>query len=279
MPAREWPTNPSIGRASIRAIVFTALVSLAGGCVHYNAPHRAADMSLFSGQKELNRQGITPQQRRQMTDADIQALLDRKPVAPFPAALAVVRVQAPGYVSHTFQKPYGYGQYTVVTTRDIESDEDLKRIAKLPMVTGGLATLNKLVLPANLESDKELRQGAAALHADLLLVYTLDTSFHQQGKSEPLSLITVGLAPNHEIQMVTTASAILMDVRTGYIYATAEATSKHQQMTNLWQSAEAVDESRRKTESQAFQKLIGEFEQAWRGVIRRYARSNAPAGS
>jgi len=102
-----------------------------------------------------------------LADWYIQELLERKPAAPFPARIAVVRVQTPGSYSHS-NKSFGRGRYSVVTTQDVERDEHFERIGKLEMVAG-VATLNRLVIPANLNSDKQLRQAAAAVKTDLLV--------------------------------------------------------------------------------------------------------------
>ena len=70
--------------------------------------------------------------------------------------------------------------------------------------------------------------------------------------------------------MRTTAAALLVDTRTGYLYAIAEGTSKRQTHTSFWTSAKKVDEVRRKTEGEAFQRLIDEVEDVWSGVLRTY---------
>jgi len=180
-----------------------------------------------------------------------------------------VRVQAPDYASNTAQS-FGTGAFCVVTTRDVEKPEQIDRLGKLPMVSG-IAPLNRLLLPQNLQSDLELRQAAAQLQADMLLIYTLDTQFKTEDKAAPLSVITLGLAPNQQVRVTSTASAVLMDTRNGYIYGLAEATDQQNHMTSAWQSEVAVDETRRATESAAFGKLVGELETTWHGVVARYA--------
>ena len=55
-----------------------------------------------------------------------------------------------------------------------------------------------------------------------------------------------------------------MDVRTGYVYGSCESTSRKNQLASAWTSGEAVDFMRLKTERQAFEELLGEFEALWR---------------
>ncbi|HEX3357715.1 MAG TPA: hypothetical protein VHS31_12160 [Tepidisphaeraceae bacterium] len=230
------------------------------GCAEYVTPGPGAD---------LGRVGVTRAVREASTDGVIQKAFDKKPLASFPTSIAVVRLQAPGYTSET-TKSYGTGAYSIVTTRDIEKPEQIDRLGRLPMVSG-IAPLNRMLLKPDFESDVQLREAAAQLQADMLLIYTLDTSFTTEDKAAPLSVISLGLSPNQQVRVTCTASAVLMDTRNGYIYGLAEATDQQNQMTNAWQNDVAIDETRRATESAAFDKLVGDLEGTWKGVVARYA--------
>src|SRR5262249_44368939 len=159
---------------------------------------------------------------------------------------------APGYHSATAEG-WGRGSYSIVTTRDIEAPAQLARLQNLPMVRG-IAPINRLLLPSDLYTDRELRPAAAQLHADMVLVYTLDPTFRTDEVAEPLTLVSLGLAPNHKTYVITTASAMLMDTRNGYIYGVAESTEHREGLAIAWTSQTSIDESRRKTESAAFEK-------------------------
>jgi len=164
-----------LSRASV--LVCGSLLPLSAGC-------QSAYVTPGAG---VNLQAIN--------DYSIEERFRTKPASPFPARLAVVRVQQPGYRS-CGNAGYGTGRYSVVTTRDIEPDEQFDRLASLPQVAG-LATLNRLLLPENLTSIRELRLGAASLHTDMILLYTLDTSFNIRGvELGPLSVVTLGFLPN-----------------------------------------------------------------------------------
>ena len=208
-----------------------ALMALAvGGCAaSYATPGRAADMKLFGAAAAASRD--------QQTDGSVSKVIERQPLAKLPTAIAVIRVQAPGYSSETAQS-WGGGAYSVVTTRDVENmDAALARLNRLPQVSG-VAPVNRLLLPPEFHSDLELRQAAAALHADMLLVYTLDTTFHVQDVAAPLSVVTLGLSPNEVAHVVCTASAVLLDTRNGYVYGIAEATDRQQQLASAWTSGD-----------------------------------------
>ena len=210
-------------------------------------------------------------------DADIGELLKAEPASPFPARMAVARIQASGYSSPT-NRCYGTGQYCVVTTRDIEPEETFDRMARLPQLEG-LALMNRLLLPPNFKSMKDLRLAAASLKTDLLLVYSLDTGFNVDSVDVgPLGLITLGFLPNKKAKVTATASAAIFDVRTGFIYGVAEATSVEEQRATFWSTKEAIDAARQEAEKSAFQRLVGEIEKLWGGVIAAHARTGKRGG-
>ena len=66
--------------------------------------------------------------------------------------------------------------YSAVTTLDFETDADLARIAKMPGVKG-VGVMSRLLLPAHLNSATDVRNAAAQLHADIVVLYSMDTSF------------------------------------------------------------------------------------------------------
>jgi len=241
-----------------RLLIGGLIGSFCGGCSsYYTPPGRAADFAEM---------GIASADH---TPSSISAELARRPLARFPTAIAVARVQAAGYRSETATE-YGTGVYCVITNRDVESPEQIDRLAKLPGVTG-LAPLNRLLLKEQLQSDLDLRQAAARLHADILLIYTFDTQFMVDDKLAPLSVVTLGLSPNQWASAVCTASAVLLDTRNGYLYGLAEQTSKQGQLASAWTSEAAVDDTRRRAEREAFVLLVGELEKTWVDVYRNYA--------
>jgi len=250
-------------RVSMRLVALTLLMCVvAGGCtsLNYTTPRRGIEMTSLAS-----------------ADADIEERMMRQPQASFPARMAVVRIQEPKYRSHRVAS-YGEGNYSVVTVFDMERQEHFTRLENLPQVAD-VARLNRLVIPRHLETVKELRLAAASLKADVLLVYTVDTIFrvddHDIG---PLGLISLGLLPTKEASVTATASAALFDVRTGYVYALAEATAHEAQIANSWTSRDAIDDSRRRAEAKAFDQLISDFESAWSDVVEEYADSQ-PSGS
>jgi hypothetical protein len=239
--------------------LFITLCLVSGCSTSYVTPGRGARLTKVPGGSGMLADGF---------DSSIEQSLTKKPMAAFPTGIAVVRLQAPGYRSETAES-YGEGRYSVVTTRDAEPDAVVERLIKLPDVRG-IAPISRVMLPVRLDSDRELRTAAAQLHADMLLIYTLDTTFQKSDLAEPLTLITLGVSPNQKATVVTTASAILMDTRNGYVYGTCEATSRTTKMMGAWGSGGAIDETRLKNEREAFGKLESEIEKMWTGVDQQY---------
>ena len=231
----------TIGRFAFLAFLFAL-----GGCATYVTPGGPADLA--SAQS-----------------ADVRGMMAREPAASFPATLVFARVQSSGYGSGS-ASTFGSGAFTVVTTREFLSDSELVAVSAWPDVAS-VTPLNRLLLPARLESLDDLRTASASIRADILLVFTIDTSFRVDGRNiGPLSVISLGLLRDRETIVTSTASALLVDVRTGFIYGTAEATDSEMKTTSAWGSVNAVDQSRLVTERAAFHGLLGELAVTWQGI-------------
>ena len=225
-----------------------------GGCASYTTPGGSVQLS-------------------ELADTDINELMSKEPAANFPANISVARIQAPGYESYKLNS-FGTGRYSVVTTREVETEEDFKRLADLPEVAG-IAPLNRILLPSNLDSIKSLREVSARLKADILLIYTFDTSFHAgEQKFAPLNVISLGFLKNKEVTVTTTVSAAFFDVRTEYLFGLSEATARESKKSSVWSTSDAVDDMRVTTEQAAFQKLIPEMEATWSGIVSQYSDRN-----
>ncbi|XAM01384.1 hypothetical protein OT109_08310 [Phycisphaeraceae bacterium D3-23] len=244
-------------------VVMVGWLMMLAGCSSYAVAPQGANMALFGMADE--------ETRAEQTDWGVRDALALEPLARFPSAIAVARVQSASYSSRSHGVSYGRGAYTVVTTRTVEQDADFAKVGRLNDVTG-VAPLNRLVLASNLRSDQELRTAAARLHADLLLIYTFDTAVFSGDSDSPLDVVTLGFLPGKEARVVTTASAVLMGTHNGYLYATAEATAESSHRANTWTNERKVDEARYATEGEAFGELMDSFVQVWPRVVEHYAR-------
>ena len=235
--------------------VLWAFALLLAGCATYTTPGAGVQISTLA-------------------EADIGELMAREPVAEFPVNIAVARVQAPGYYSYRSES-YGIGRYSIVTTRDVEKEEDFERLSDMRMVTA-VAPLNRILLPGRLDTIKDIRAAAARLRADILLVYTFDTVFQVGAqKYGALNVVALGFLKNKEVTVTTTASAALFDVQTEFIYGLAEATAHESKKASGWGSTGAVDDLRVVTERQAFQSMLSELEKTWNDIIREHGTESA----
>jgi len=247
----------NLGGVDMRqTLVFVAVLLVMSGCATYIPPGAKADLQVFA-------------------PADIQAGFAAKPTSPFPASIAVVRVQAPTYNNYNLQQRggnYGSGRYSVILAKEAGEDLQLDRVRKSQQVAG-LVSINRMLLPERLEGDRELRAAASRLQADLTFLYTFDTAFFDTDMSKPLTVITLGLSPTRKISAATTCSALLIDTRTGYVYSAYEVTERSETLSTSWGSRDSADETRRKNEQEAFKKLIDEFVATWANVLERHGKA------
>ena len=87
-----------IKRAAVAGVISLVLGAALGGCSSYATPGRGADMSVFNAAQA------------QTADGTIREAYAAEPLAAFPAAVAVVRVQASGYKNYAGNSGYGSGR-------------------------------------------------------------------------------------------------------------------------------------------------------------------------
>lgn len=239
----------------IPLFILTALGLSLAGCSTYIPPGAKADLQAFA-------------------PPSIQEGFAAKPTNPFPASIAAVRVQSPSYTNYYIDQNggrHGSGRYSVITTREVEEQSQFDRLTALPQVAG-LVALNRMLLPARLEGDREIREAASRLQADLVFLYTFDTVFYDTDAAKPLTVITLGLSPTKKISAVTTVSGLLLDTRTGYVYSAYEVTEREATIATSWGSRDTADETRRKTERRAFGKLVDELIASWPKLLQRHEK-------
>lgn len=202
----------------------------------------------------------------EITSPGIAEAMARRPAANWPAQLIVARVQAPGYESYTSRGHGQGGRFSVVTTRDIETEADFSRLRAMPNVAG-VGILSRLLLPGTLQSADDLRTAAAQLQGDIVMLYTIDTTFRTESTQiGPLQLVSLGFFPNKKAKVTSTCAVALLDTRTGFIYGVAESTALEDQRSDLWNSQAAIEKARARAERGAFSQALGEVEKLWAGV-------------
>jgi hypothetical protein len=248
------------GFATCAAAFMLLATSGLGGCTSYVTPGGPASFSEMGV-------ALTPQ----TADAVIAERLDRKPSARFPTNVVVVRVQQSGYRSYS-DEGVGNGAFSVVTNRDVETEAHFARLGRMPGVSG-VAPLSRLMVPDKLSNERDLRAAAAQLHADVVVLYTFDTRFGSETVVPAMGVITLGLFPSEQARVTTTASAVVLDTRTGYVYGLAEATAKEEQGASAWTTRSAIEQSRRRAELAAFEQMLASLERTWGEVVSRHAQT------
>jgi hypothetical protein len=245
------------------------LAPLAGCNEGYTVPGRGADLRAFGGQDGSidlsNSTGGSPGTPG-IPGAPGTPI---RPYAQFPAVIAAVRVQDDGYCSPR-AKVLSMNNFTVVLTRDVELDQDLETLAKKPMIKA-IIPLNRLALTGGQQrGSRDLLAAARNLGADMLLIYTLDSSLEVDHHLPELSFVTLGLAPEGEARSNCTASAVLIDARSGYTYAVAEGSDLSKRLATFWSSDSAGVKATRAAEHRAFKALLMNLCTQWDEVVKQY---------
>lgn len=217
------------------------LVSLSSCATGYTTPGRPANLTTFS-------------------DPKIKKAYVARPAIRFPANIAVVRVQDGSYTRGN------NGGYSVISTRDLEKEGDLAKIQQLPGIEG-IAPMNQLLLPQSVNSQEDLREAAAKLQADAILIYTVNTQFKNDDVLPPLTIVSLSLLSINRYEISSTASGILMDTRTGYVYGAIEGKSDKNGASFIFDGS---DMARQRAERTAFEEMLRSFEPVWKRTYARY---------
>jgi hypothetical protein len=121
------------------------------------------------------------------------------------------------------------------------------------------------------KSDVLLREAAARLHADAVLIMKIETHTSNGEIFKPLTTLSLGLFPNDHRHVVATALAALVDTRTGYVYGVLERSAGNSSLTMGWDDA-SKDRATRRAQHDAMVKMFGEIPAFWRGVVAKHAR-------
>jgi hypothetical protein len=252
------PFSRFAGLGDLWLLLLAALTLLLflSGCSPTITPGGPADFATL---------GISPNDYALRDDAKVDAVRRRQPEVTFPATLAVIRVQGRGYGTSSAQG-LGEGRFTIVTTRDVEGEESFSRLRHLPQVKA-VAPANRLVVPRYVHTESDLRAIAAAMQADVLLVYTFDTRTTSSVSVVGAGFWTAGLVPNEVQQCDSTASAALIDVKSGYVLGVCEAQGSDRRTNNAWHTRLAMDNARKAAEANAFDNLVPRVEATWAQVL------------
>lgn len=226
-----------------------ALALLFSGCASYMTPGGPAPLAQIAGGDV----GDTAQQ----------------PSPQFPLSVVAVRVQAPAYRSLS-ARGYGKGHFSVIAPPELMTPAQLQTLAQWPQVAKA-SVFDASLLPETFDSLADLRFAAAKMQADMLLVYTVATSFRINGHDcDPASKIALGAKPDADAAVTSTASLAFIDVRTGFTYGATQASATVDGLADAWGSDATLDARRLDAEHQAFAALLAAAEKSWSGIVGHY---------
>ncbi len=133
---------------------------------------------------------------------------------------------------------------------------------------GEIAGPNGQPAPIWNKSDLALREAAARLHCDAILLLKVDSTITDGKVFAPLTLFTLGMFPNDRTEVISTALAALVDTRTGYVYATAERSAGQTCHATSWDDS-TRDRTVKLANQRAMEKLFAEFPAVWSGVVAK----------
>ena len=179
-----------------------------------------------------------------------------RPTVRFPARVAVARIA-----------PSGDG-FRLEDSTQGEKPDHAAQVASLPGIAGVVA-LNRLTLKSQVESYRELDREAQKLGADIVAVYRFDSSDDVQDAFVPLTVATLGLAPNHTHKTTTVATLMVRDARSGYIYGILEERASSGGLTAGMDVNNATHRAQRRSRAAAMDKLMEKVPAFWSGVLAK----------
>jgi|GEM_PF-4470262 len=179
-----------------------------------------------------------------------------RPTVRFPARVAVARIEG------------GHGSFRMIPEADIERDAHAAAAAGLPGVAG-LVSLNRVALVSEVKSYRALDLEARKVGADLVAVYRFESGRRVDDAFVPLTVATLGLAPNHSYRALATVTLMVRDARTGYIYGVLEETGESGGLTAGMDVNSAANRAERKARERALDALAEQLPGFWSGVLAR----------
>lgn len=201
---------------------------------------------------------------RAFSDPLIARAYHAKPAMQFPARIAIA--------------PMNDGAQTAI--RNLDANGSIESLKRLPNVAATMPLSSLLLADGQTSSPGEktwnrtdlvLREAAARLHADAVLMIKVDTHISDGTVFAPLTLASLGLFPNNRAAVIATTLAALVDTRTGYVYGTLERSAGRTCYTMSWDSL-TRDRTIDHASSDSTRKLLADVPDFWRGVVQAQRR-------
>lgn len=203
-------------------------------------------------------------------DADVRAIAAIEPTLEFPARIGLARIDNgrltsvpadEGYIWQDTLEDLGprYGEFVPVS----------------PLIAATVAEYGEEKRYWNdpAETIANIRRGAARQHLDYVLVYEVGSSRQEKANALALADLTVigmFVLPSRSIEVEASASGLMIDVRTGYPYATLTAHSEKKGVSRAVSEYSTGTTLADTAEERAVEKLAVEFE----NVMEQLARAS-----
>ena len=221
--------------------------------------------SFFSGCSSYvnspNVKAARAQQQVAFSHTLISRAYNAKPTISFPATIAV----AP------------QGSCAIMHLRALDALGKLDPLKNLPDLRG-LPIVSDIIEndtahpDVNKVADLRMREAAARLHADAVLILSVETNATDGQMFTPLTLATLGLFPNNRYEIIATSLAALVDTRTGYVYGTIEKSAAKTGVVMVAGSSESLERRKQLAQRDAMEKLLREIPEFWRGVVATHRK-------
>lgn len=200
-------------------------------------------------------------------DADVRRIASIEPTLQFPARIGLARIDRGRLVGLPSDEAYIWQQ----------AAENLgplygEFVPVSPLITAMVSEPNDPSMSGAGALIADIRRGAARQHLDYVMVYEVGAS--KRGKANALSLadltvIGMFVLPSRSIDVEASASGLMLDVRTGYPYATltthAEKSGISRAVSEYSASLDLIDTATER----AVAKLAAEFENGMEALALR----------
>ena len=192
-----------------------------------------------------------------------------KPAIRFPATIVVAPMG--GGAQQELRALDAFGKLD--SLKSLPQVKDITTLSSLLMSdsNGEIEGSNGKPAPIWNKSDLILREAAAKMHADAVLLIQLEANITDGKIFTPLTTLSLGLFPNDRTEVIATALAALVDTRTGYVYATTERSAGRTCYAMSWDES-TRDRARGRATRSAMEKLLAEFPALWRGVVQTHRK-------
>ncbi len=193
-------------------------------------------------------------------DADVRRIASIEPTLEFPARIGLARIDR-GRLSTI---PGDEGKIWATVAQEIGPSYG-EFIPISPMIASMVAEPAPVGLDHAGALISNIRRGAARQHVDYVVAYEVSSTTQNKANSlslADLTIIGMFVLPTREIEVEATASALMLDVRTGYPYATLTAHAEKSGVSRVVSEWSTGIEYADTAEERAVANLAGEFQGA-----------------